>query len=81
MRFLYPISQTSIAPILAGWLAYLDPHGPAAPIIDTGITNDEYELAILRKDPRQYHGAVKNKVQYIDNLLHDNLYFNLTCLL
>ena len=33
LRFLYPISQTSIAPALTNFLAYLDPNGPAGIVL------------------------------------------------
>jgi alpha-beta hydrolase superfamily lysophospholipase len=64
LRFLYPLTLTDFAKILTKFLAELDPNGPAAPILDSGITSDEKELNLLKKDARQIHKWVVNKTAY-----------------
>eukprot|EP00596_Hydrurales_sp_CCMP1899_P010611 CAMPEP_0119046484 /NCGR_PEP_ID=MMETSP1177-20130426/46954_1 /TAXON_ID=2985 /ORGANISM="Ochromonas sp, Strain CCMP1899" /LENGTH=317 /DNA_ID=CAMNT_0007019709 /DNA_START=139 /DNA_END=1092 /DNA_ORIENTATION=- len=64
LSFLYPLSQTSFAPSLARFLAFLSPKGAAAPMPLWSNTSDLEEQAIILKDSRRYDGDIMNKSAY-----------------
>lgn len=64
IRFLYPITKTAAATSIVKRMASLDPHGPAAPIAMSGLTNDVNEQNILIHDPYRYDAPICNKTAY-----------------
>ena len=64
LRCLFPVSQLSIAPSIAGCMAAMNPRGPAAPILIEELTTDPAELERLRRDPRVRHANIMNRTAH-----------------
>jgi acylglycerol lipase len=63
-KFLYPISKSSIAPILARLLATLDPKGPGFPIFSDSLTHNTSILHRIDVDPWHTSKWIMNKTAH-----------------
>lgn len=64
LQCLYPLSQTSFAISLGAVMSSIDPKGPLAPVLESGLTTNQEVLARLPKDPHRYPGWLMNKTGY-----------------
>ena len=77
VRFLYPISQTALAKDICKFLARLDPKGPAAPILLSGITTSQKVLDTIHIDPEHNSSPCMNKTAYEFLLMNDEVKANI----
>ena len=64
LRCLFPVSQLSFAPTLAGCMAGLNPRGPAAPVMLDDVTSDPAERERFLRDPRVRHDNIMNRTAH-----------------